>query len=455
MARILAVDDQKEIRESIKISLKPDHKVTTVESGEKCLDSLSRDEFDCVLLDLMMPGRGGIETLRDIAAQYPATPVVMLTATKDVRLVVEAMKIGAFDYLTKPADLEELRMAVKRAIEKGALERELNRLRAEIGKIYGLPNVVGKHPAMQEVYERVEMVAPRKSNVLIIGESGTGKELVARAIQQQGPLKDKPFVPVNCAAIPLNLVEDELFGHERGAFTDARTSREGCFEQANGGTLFLDEISELDTGSQAKLLRVLQEREFKRVGGSETINVEVRLIAATNKDLSKLVEEGAFRRDLFYRVHVVPLRIPPLRERKTDIPLLLGHFLRKISKREGIEPKEISPDAMEHLMNHKWPGNVRELENMAEQLMALVRGNRVEIEHLPGGVVEQDRSSMPLQEMVLNGQMSLPDAVEEFEIETIKRALILHEGNKTHAAKALGLTRRVLGYKMKSIDEIG
>ena len=453
MARILTADDQQEIRDAIKMALSDEHDVTPVESGEKALEALEKNDFDCILLDVMMPGMGGIAALREIAENHAGTPVVMLTATKDVRVAVEAMKIGAFDYLSKPANLDELRLTVARAIEKSSLEKEVTRLRAEVGKFYGLPNVVGQHPLMKKVYERVELVAPRKSSVLIIGDSGTGKELIARAIQQRSPLKDAPFVPVNCAAIPDSLVEDEFFGHEKGAFTDARGERKGCFEQANGGTLFLDEISELSSGSQAKLLRVLQEREFKRVGGTKSVSVEVRLIAATNKDLSQMVEEGTFRRDLFYRVHVVPLYVPALRERRSDIPLLLGHFIKKIAKREGIEAKEVDREAMDRLMRHKWPGNVRELENLAEQLMALVPGPQVTVDHLPASIVGETEATWPAQDLVLNGQMSLPDAVEKFELDTIKRALEDNDGNKTRAAELLGLTRRVLSYKLKTIEE--
>jgi DNA-binding NtrC family response regulator len=322
-----------------------------------------------------------------------------------------------------------------------------------MGKVYGLPNVVGKHPAMEEVYKRVRMVAPRRSSVLVVGESGTGKELIARAIHQEGPLGEGPFVPVNCAAIPDSLIEDELFGHEKGAFTDARSAREGCFEQADGGTLFLDEISELSPASQAKLLRVLQEKEFKRVGGSQPIKVRVRLIAATNKDLGAMVEESTFRQDLYYRVHVVPIHLPALRERRSDIPLLLAHFLKKTASREEIPPKKISNEAMDRLIAHEWPGNVRELENVAEQLMALTPGPEVDTEDLPSTIVAQPTSRWPVQDLVLQGQIPLTEAVSDFELSTIRRALDKCEGNKTQTAELLGLTRRVLSYKLKTLGE--
>ncbi len=455
MSHILIVDDQIDILMFLESALGDDHEISTANSGEKCLAMLDEDEYDCVLLDLIMPGIGGMNTLREVVSRHNHVPVVMLTGGGDIPTAVESMKIGAFDYLTKPPDMDELRLTLKRAVEKTAMERELQRLKAEIGKIYGITNIVGKHPLMQSVYKRVEMVAPRKSSVLIVGESGTGKELVARAIHQLGPLRDGPFVPVNCAAIPDNLLEDEFFGHEKGAFTDAMTSRAGCFEQANHGTLLLDEISELSPNSQAKLLRVLQERELKRIGGTKSIKVDVRLIASTNKDLSEMVEKGEFRQDLFYRVHVVPLKLPALRERSSDIPLLLGHFLKKIAKREEIEPKEISQDAMDRLMRHEWPGNVRELENLAEQLMALVPGPIVYTKHLPASIMQDEVNLWFFQDLVLSGSISLPEAVEKFEFDTIAQALELHEGNKSQVAKALGITRRILNYKMNAMQEAG
>lgn len=455
MSHVLIVDDQIDILRFLKSALEDSHEISMAESGKKCLSMLDDDEYDCVLLDLMMPGMGGMETLREIISRHNHAPVVMLTGGGNIRTAVEAMKIGAFDYLTKPPDMDELRVTLQRAVEKRALEHEVARLKAEIGKIYGITNIVGKHPLMKAVYERVEMVAPRKSTVLIVGESGTGKELVARAIHHLGPLRDGPFVPVNCAAIPDNLLEDEFFGHEKGAFTDAFSSRTGCFEQADRGTLLLDEISELSANSQAKLLRVLQERELKRIGGSKSIKVDVRLIASTNKDLSEMVDKGEFRRDLFYRVYVVPLKLPALRERGSDIPLLLGHFLKKIAKREKIEPKEISQDVMDRLMRHEWPGNVRELENLAEQIMALVPGSIVRAKHLPPSIMKNEINLWSFQDLVLSGSISLPEAVEKFEFDTIAQALELHEGNRSQVAKSLGITRRVLNYKMNAMQEAG
>jgi DNA-binding NtrC family response regulator len=450
MAHILAADDQPEVLQSISAALSGTHEVSTASDGRQCLDQLNEVQPDCILLDLQMPEMNGIEVLETLAERNSSIPVVMLTATRDVKLAVKAMKAGAFDYLTKPADLEELRLTVARAIEQSDLKKEVTRLRGELGKVYGLPNVVGKHPSMQKVYQRVKMVAPRRSSVLIFGESGTGKELIARAIHLESPLKDKPFVPVNCAAIPDSLIEDEFFGHEKGAFTDARSAREGCFEQANGGTLFLDEIGELSQASQAKLLRVLQEKEFKRVGGARSIAVEVRLIAATNRDLKEMVETGEFRQDLYYRVHVVPIQIPALRKRRTDIPLLLAHFLKKIAKRERIPPKKIDPEAMKILVGHRWSGNVRELENTAEQLMALTLSDTVTAEDLPASLGGATETEWPAQDLVLQGQLTLPDAVERFEQSTLQKALELCDGNKTQTAELLGLTRRVLGYKLKA-----
>jgi len=454
MATILAVDDQSEVLETVSRVLSRSHEVLRAASGEEALGLFDSASPDCVLLDVDMPGMDGHEVLRRMVAQDPNVPVIMLTGVLDVKAAVSCFKQGAYDYLTKPPDFSELRQTIDRAIEKTALLAEVRRLRGELSRVYGIENIVGRHPRMLEIFETVSQVAPRRASVLILGDSGTGKELVARAIHQQGLGPDRPFVAVNCAAIPEGLVEAELFGHERGAFTDAKHSRMGHFERANGGTLFLDEISELSLPNQAKLLRALQEREVTRVGGTKTIALDVRVVAATNRNLDEMVEAGDFRQDLYYRVNIIPLQLPSLQERRSDIPLLVGHFISRVAQAEGEAPKTLSPEAMRKLMAYSWPGNVRELENMVERLMALTPGDVIDVDQLPQTFSDAKPHDSGMFEAVISGDTPLTTAVEQFEGQVIGVALDRCGGNKSAAATMIGITRRMLRYKLERLAKV-
>ena len=367
--RILLVDDEAGIRASLKVVLEPAYDTLSASTAQEGLDLFRRESPHLVLLDVVMPGMDGLTLLKMIRAEDARIPVIMLTGTKTVKTAVEAMKLGAADYLSKPFDVEELRLIVAKALETGELEQEVLQLRAQVAKRYSFHNLIGKSPAMQEIYSKIEQVADTRTTVLITGESGTGKELVARALHYNSARRDRPFIALNSAALPETLIESELFGHEKGSFTDAQSRRIGQFELAHGGTLFLDEIGDLSPATQAKLLRVLQEREFTRVGGTQPVKVDVRIITATNKRLDELVKREAFREDLYYRINVLVLHLPPLRERREDIPLLAQHILAKRTEGEGRRPQEFTKDALEILTAYSWPGNVRELEAVIEQAM--------------------------------------------------------------------------------------
>jgi DNA-binding NtrC family response regulator len=454
MATLLAVDDQPEILETVSRVLGRSHEVLRARSGKEALRLFETSTPDCVLLDIDMPGMDGIEVLRRLTKLDPNVPVIMLTGVLDVKAAVSSFKQGAYDYLTKPPDFVELRQTIDRAIEKTALLAEVRRLRGELGRVYGIENIIGRHPTMLDVFETVSQVAPRRASVLIMGDSGTGKELIARAIHQHGLGQDRPFVAVNCSAIPDGLVEAELFGHERGAFTDAKTARAGHFERAHGGTIFLDEISELSLPNQAKLLRVLQEREVTRVGGTTVIPLQVRVVAATNRQLDEMVEARDFRQDLYYRVNIIPIQLPSLQERRSDIPLLVGHFIARIARLEGEAPKTVSPEAMRKLMAYAWPGNVRELENMVERLMALTPGEVIDVAHLPRSLTSAEPERSGMYEAVISGETSLTTAVERFEGQVIREALSRSDGNKSAAASMIGITRRMLRYKLERSAEV-
>lgn len=452
MATILAVDDQPEVLQTLGRVLSRNHEVITVGSGPEAIEAFTKQSPDCVLLDIDMPGMTGIEVLKRFVETDPNVPVIMLTGVLDVKTAVSAFKKGAYDYITKPPDFAELGQTIDRAIEKTALLAEVRRLRGELGRVYGIDGIVGKHPRMLSVFDTVSQVAPRRASVLIMGDSGTGKELIARAIHQHGLGPEHPFVAVNCAAIPDGLVEAELFGHERGAFTDAKAARVGHFERAHGGTIFLDEISELSLPNQAKVLRVLQEREVIRVGGTKTIPLNVRVVAATNRELDQLVESGEFRQDLYYRVNIIPVELPSLAQRRTDIPLLVAHFITRIASVEGEEPKSISPAAMRKLMAYSWPGNVRELENMVERLMALTPGGTIDVDHLPPTLSGAQPVDSGMYEAVISGETALTAAVEQFEGQVITEAMRRCDGNKSAAAAMIGITRRMLRYKLTRVE---
>jgi len=446
MPRVLVVDDEAGVRESLRMLLKPDCEVDTAPDAEVALETWAARPPDLIVLDLVMPQRSGLDLLADLRERGNTAPVLVLTATKTIATAVEAMKRGAADYVTKPFELEALRLKVKQLLERRALERELVRLRDEVQGRQRLGGLLGRSPAMQELFRAIERVARSRASVLITGESGTGKELAARALHDLSPRSDGPFVAVNCGAIPHNLIESELFGHEKGAFTDAVERRIGRFEAASGGTLLLDEIGELDASVQVKLLRALQERVVERVGSTRPLEVDVRVVAATNRDLDREVAEGRFRQDLFYRINVVPLHLPPLRERREDVRLLAGHFLERAAAEQG-RTCELAPDTLAALEAYAWPGNVRELENAIEHGLAMAEGGRIEVRDLPEAVARAGETEQ-LREQWRRGGVGFEEVVGRFETQLLREALERRDWNQTRAAADLGITRRVLKLKM-------
>lgn len=456
---VLIVDDELGVRESVRMVLKESFEPTTAASGEEALAWLEENSADLIFLDILMPGIDGLEALERIRARDPLTAVVMLTATKTVKTAVSAMKLGAFDYLTKPFDIDELRIVAKRATENASLRREVEDLRDRVGQRYRFENIIGSSEPMKKIFDTVSAVSRLKTTVLITGESGTGKELIARAVHHNSPRAEARLVTLNCAAIPESLLESELFGHEKGSFTDATERKIGQFERADHGTIFLDEIGEMSAALQAKLLRVLEAGEIQRVGGGETIKVDVRVVAATNRNLLTEVDAGRFRKDLYYRLNVVSVEMPALRKRREDIPLLIHHFLASKSRELGLDPRPMSPGAIERLSAHSWPGNVRELENTIERLLVLATGDgAIEHQALPADF----EASVPASatgpasglntDAILNGRFTLSQAVDEFERDVIAEALNQTLFNQTRAAEMLGTTRRILKYRM---DKLG
>jgi two-component system response regulator AtoC len=450
--RVVIVDDEPGVRESLRMALKNGYDPVTAATAAEGLAALAAGDVDVVLLDIVMPGVDGLQLLEQIRGRHPDVPVVMLTATKTVKTAVGAMKLGAFDYLTKPFDVEELRIILEKATANAALVREVEELRSEVGRRYQIENIIGNSPAMQAVFKTVRTVAPLKTTVLITGESGTGKELIAKAIHYGSPRADRPLVTLNCAAIPETLLESELFGHERGAFTDAHTKKPGQFEVAHGGTLFLDEIGEMGMATQAKLLRVLEHSQFLRVGGTKPVDVDVRIIAATNRNLEQGIAEGTFRPDLFFRLNVVSMRLPNLRERRDDLPALIRHFT-DVKRREvgGIE-RTFSPEAIDALLRYPWPGNVRELENLIERVLVLADEPVIGVDDLPEQIRRTETAPGSMKDQVLAGRRTLGEAVGEFERDIISDALVATDFNQTRAAEMLGTTRRILKYRM---DQLG
>jgi len=442
-ARILVIDDDKAILDACsQVLAKEKYNIKLAENGEDGLVLFRREIFDLVILDLKLPGIDGMEVLKRIKEESYETPVITITGYASIESAVEAMKLGAFDYLVKPFGAEELRVITRKALANRKLVLENIYLRKELEAKKEFDLVVGNSQAMQKVLELVRRVSSTDSTVLITGESGTGKELIAKEIHHLSPRRDHPFVVVDCGALVETLFESELFGHVKGSFTGALTTKHGKFEIADGGTIFLDEISNISLNIQAKLLRVIQEREVTRIGSSKVIKVDVRIIAATNKDLAECVKEGTFREDLFYRLNVVPINIPPLRERKEDIPLLVNHFLRKYSKKAKKEITHISKEAMEALMEYDWPGNVRELENTIERAVVLTKNNKIELEDIiyPGIAAETS---------LFNLSSGKYKSLREIEKEYINRILKTFHGNKTKAAKILGIDRKTLRAKIK------
>ena len=449
--RVLLIDDEARVRASLKAVLEPTYETIQAADAQKGLELFRKEAPHLVLLDVILPGTDGLSLLQTIRAEDRTAPVIMLTGTKSVKTAVDAMKFGAADYLSKPFDVEELRIIVERALQDQELQREVKQLRAQVVRRYAFHNLIGKSPSMQDIYTKIEQVADSRTTVLIAGESGTGKELVAKALHYNSSRRERPFIALNCAALPETLIESELFGHEKGSFTDATARRVGQFELANTGTLFLDEIGDLSAMTQAKLLRVLQEREFTRVGGVQSIKVDVRIVAATNQNLEELVRKGQFREDLYYRINVIALYLPPLRERGDDIPLLAKHFLAKRIEEENRPPQEFSKDAVDLLSRYPWPGNVREMENIVEQAFIWSKGSdTITPEHLPP-ILKNDTRSTSLRDDTLAGRLSLEKAVMEFEREIILDALKRTNYVQTHAANLLGISRRMLKYRMDTL----
>lgn len=447
---LLIVDDEPGVRESLQLVFNKTYRTIEASSAEDAIQKATEENPDLILLDIMMPGTDGLAVLKQIKSANGECQVIMLTGLNTARTAFAAKATGAFDYVTKPFDIEELRLRVEHALEKVQLSRELERLKEEVGRKYGIDYVIGKSKQIVEVFKAVSMVAAKKSTVLITGESGTGKELIARAIHYNSDRRSKPFVVVNCAALPDTLIESELFGYERGAFTNASQKKVGRFELAHGGTLFLDEIGELNLGTQAKFLRAIEQETFTRLGGTDEIKVDVRVIAASNRDLEQMAKNAEFRPDLFYRLNVVALFLPPLRERRDDIPLLLDHFLRLKAQEHSIAVKSLSPEVVDFFTAYPWPGNIRELENLIERLTILTPHETIMLRDLPIGMRSTDQTAT-LKEDVLSGSRPLSDAVDEFERELIVKALQRTGFNQTKAASLLGTSRRILKYRIEKL----
>jgi len=417
--------------------------------GREAISKAEQNRYEVVITDLMMPEIDGMGLLTHFAEKSPDSAVILLTGYGTIETAVEAMRKGAFDYLTKPAKLAEIILVVRRALELMALKAENVLLRSQLQERYRFDNIIGQSQPMQEMYRMIQRVARTDATVLILGESGTGKELIANAIHFNGTRLDRPFVPINCGAIPEELMESELFGHERGAFTGALRERKGRFEVAHGGTVFLDEIGEMSPKLQVKLLRVLQERKFERVGSSRTIEVDVRVIAATNQDLEQAVASGKFREDLFYRLNVIPFLVPPLRERDGDVPLLVHFFLRQHCHKKDLPLKKIGKSALEALQHYDWPGNVRELENVMERLVILTDGDEIQVDDLPPRMRQTKPSDSPPLLSIGNSGIDMKQTLDDLESHLILEALEKAGGVKSQAAKYLGLNRTTLIEKMK------
>ncbi len=455
--RILIIDDEESFRHMLSIILnKEGYEVETAPNGEEALQKLLSFSFDQVLCDIRMPNMDGMEFLKEVKRLGIETTIIMMSAYGTIDIAIEAMKLGAYDYISKPFKPDEIILTLRKAEEREQLRKENRLLRKEIQKEYGLDNIISKNEKMLKIFDTIKKVAPYKSTILITGESGTGKELVARALHFNSNRAGNPFIAVNCGAIPENLLESELFGHAKGAFTDAIRMKKGLFEEADGGTLFLDEIGELPPQLQVKLLRVLQEGEIRRIGESKPIKVDVRIVAATVKDLAKEVSEGRFRDDLYYRLNVLHIHIPPLRERKEDIPQLVNHFIKKYSESINKNVTGIDSKALNALMNYKWYGNVRELENTIERAVVLADGDTIELGHLPIEIQEyKEEVNISVTEELEDEDYSIKKATKILESNLIKKALKKAKGNHTQAAKILEISHRALLYKIKEygIDE--
>src|SRR5271157_869741 len=448
--RLLVVDDEPSMREFLEIMLSQEgYQVRTASTGEEGIEAYRAEEPDLVLTDVKMPGMSGLDLIREIHSLDSAIPIIAITAYASADDAIRAVREGAYDYLSKPFQIEDLRIIIRNALEARRLRRENLELRRSIEGRYRFADIIGKSHEMVEIFDLISRVAPSKAGVLIMGESGTGKELIAKAVHYNSPRADKPFVTINCTAIPENLLESEMFGHQKGSFTGAVANKAGLVEAAHTGSLFLDEIGEIPQSIQVKLLRFLQEREFRRVGGTDDKKIDVRVIAATNKKLEEEMEAGNFREDLYYRLNVIRIRLPPLREREEDIPLLVDHFLRQFSKEQGKKIEKVSSLAMRVLCNYSYPGNVRELENIIERCVTLEQSDQLTAENLPQKLFESAGS------VCIDGEMDIPPdgidinrTMENLEKKLIGRALDIAGGNRPRAAKLLGISFRSLRYRM-------
>jgi two-component system response regulator PilR (NtrC family) len=448
MNKILVVDDEQSMRDFLSIMLKKEgYEVVVAESGAKAVKAVQAEIFDIVISDMKMAGMNGIDVLKTVKEASPETVVIMITAYATAETAVEAMKQGAYDYITKPFKVDEIKLIIQKAFEKRHLRTENLLLKREVGSRHGFENFIGISEVMQKIFVLIRQVAETNSTVLITGESGTGKELVARAVHYCSSRKDKPLVTVNCGALPETLLESELFGYMKGAFTGAAGNKQGLFEAAHNGTIFLDEISATSPALQIKLLRVLQEREFMRLGGTAEIKVDTRVIAASNKDLLSEVAKGTFRQDLYYRLNVIPIHLPVLQDRKEDIPLLIDFFLGKFTGSK--KRKAISPDALQMLMQYHWPGNVRELENTIERLAILTDGDAITVEHMPDTMKNFQNSSELLPADIPDEGLDLELLLGNAEKNLLQKALEKSGGVKTEAARLLGLSFRSFRHRLQ------
>ena len=440
-AKLLIVDDEKHIREGLEKALTMDgYDVELASDGQVAMDLITEGDIDLVITDLKMPNLSGEELMKETIERFPYLPVIILTGHGTIENAVEAMRNGAYDYITKPLNIDKLSIIVKRALENSSLKRQNRELLNQLRKRYSFESIIGKSAPMKKVFETIELVAPSRANVLIYGESGTGKEMIADAIHHNSPRNQKPYVKVHCAAIPETLLESELFGHEKGAFTGAIARKRGRFELANQGTIFLDEIGEISMQMQVKLLRVIQQREFERVGGESPIKVDVRIISATNKNLKEEIEKGNFREDLYYRLDVVSIHVPPLRDKKDDIPLMVHKFIEEFAHENNKPVEGITNGALGALVSYRWPGNVRELRNVIESIVVLTKSNIINEQDLPEYILAKDEQSS----LKLSAGISLPEAERELILFTLENS----GGNKTRAAETLKIGRKTLHRKL-------
>ncbi len=450
-ARLLVVDDEQSMQDFLRLLLESEgYEVVLASSMNQGLERFREGGIDLVLSDILMPDGNGLELLKAIKGLDDKASVIMMTAYASTKTAIEAMKLGAYDYVSKPFDVDELKLLVQKALEKTELVAENVYLRRALEEKYQFSNIIGRSPRMQEIFELVERVARTSSTVLVHGESGTGKELIARAIHFASPRAERRFMSINCGALPENLLESELFGHEKGAFTGAVRDKKGLFQEAHQGTLFLDEVGEMTPSMQVKLLRALQDRKIRKVGGNTEQEVDARIIAATNQDLRELIERGEFREDLYYRINVIPILLPALRQRREDIPLLVEHFIQKFSERLGIEPKQISKEALRQLTDYRWPGNVRELENLIERALTLSASDEITTDDIPPHLLDASQGRSEKVELPPEG-LNLEGHLDDIRGELMRQALDRTGGIQTQAAELLGMSFRSFRYYAKKM----